>query len=108
MNIEEKNQAAAIRKAGKVLGHFHACGSDRGTPGGDHIDWKPIVKALKAVKYKGDVVIESFTPSRQAGPALFLCARMTANPIVCIRELSKIYRQGDINVVALNEISLDI
>jgi D-psicose/D-tagatose/L-ribulose 3-epimerase len=61
MNIEEKNQAAAIRKAGKLLGHFHACGSDRGTPGNDHIDWKPITKALKDVKYKGDVVIESFT-----------------------------------------------
>jgi len=61
MNIEEKNQAAAIRKAGKLLGHFHACGSDRGTPGNDHIDWEPIAKALKSVRYKGDVVIESFT-----------------------------------------------
>lgn len=61
MNIEEKNQADAIRKAGKHLAHFHACGSDRGTPGNDHIDWKPIVAALKSVKYTGDVVIESFT-----------------------------------------------
>jgi D-psicose/D-tagatose/L-ribulose 3-epimerase len=61
MNIEEKDQAEAIKKAGKHLGHFHACGSDRGTPGGDHIDWKPIVKALKKINYKGDVVIESFT-----------------------------------------------
>jgi D-psicose/D-tagatose/L-ribulose 3-epimerase len=61
MNIEEKNQAAAIIKAGKALGHFHACGSDRGTPGGDHIDWKPIVRALKKIGYNGDVVIESFT-----------------------------------------------
>lgn len=61
MNIEEKNQADAIRKAGKHLGHFHACGSDRGTPGNDHIDWKPIVKALNDIGYKGDVVIESFT-----------------------------------------------
>jgi D-psicose/D-tagatose/L-ribulose 3-epimerase len=61
MNIEEKNQAKAIRKAGKLLGHFHACGSDRGTPGNDHIDWKPIAKALKDIKYDGDVVIESFT-----------------------------------------------
>lgn len=61
MNIEEKNQAASIRKAGKLLGHFHACGSDRGTPGNDHIDWVPIVKALKGIHYKGDVVIESFT-----------------------------------------------
>jgi D-psicose/D-tagatose/L-ribulose 3-epimerase len=61
MNIEEKDQAKAIRKAGKLLGHFHACGSDRGTPGGDHIDWKPIAAALKGIRYKGDVVIESFT-----------------------------------------------
>ncbi len=61
MNIEEKNQAAAIRKAGKLLGHFHACGSDRGTPGNDHIDWRGIAAALKAVGYKQDVVIESFT-----------------------------------------------
>lgn len=61
MNIEEKNQAAAIRKAGKLLGHFHACGSDRGTPGGDHIGWAEIARALDEIGYKGDVVIESFT-----------------------------------------------
>ncbi|MEI6461158.1 MAG: sugar phosphate isomerase/epimerase family protein [Verrucomicrobiota bacterium] len=61
MNIEEKNQAASIIKAGKHLGHFHACGTDRGTPGGDSLDWKPIVAALKKIGYKNDVVIESFT-----------------------------------------------
>lgn len=60
MNIEEKDQAKAIRKAGKHLGHFHACGCDRGTPGKDHIDWSGIAKALKAIRYDGDVVIESF------------------------------------------------
>jgi D-psicose/D-tagatose/L-ribulose 3-epimerase len=61
MNIEEKDQAAAILKAGPLLGHFHACGSDRGTPGNDHIEWPPIIAALKKVKYAGDLVIESFT-----------------------------------------------
>jgi D-psicose/D-tagatose/L-ribulose 3-epimerase len=61
MNIEEKCQGAAIRKAGKLLGHFHACGSDRGTPGNDHINWDHIAEALKAVGYDGPVVIESFT-----------------------------------------------
>jgi D-psicose/D-tagatose/L-ribulose 3-epimerase len=61
MNIEEKNQPKAIRKVGKLLGHFHACGTDRGTPGNDSLDWPPIVSALKSVGYKGDVVIESFT-----------------------------------------------
>jgi D-psicose/D-tagatose/L-ribulose 3-epimerase len=62
MNIEEKNLPAAIRRAGKRLGHFHACGSDRGTPGGDHTDWEGIARALKRIDYRGDVVIESFTP----------------------------------------------
>ena len=61
MNIEEKNQAAAIRRAGRHLGHIHACGSDRGTPGNDHIDWPGIAAALKQTGYKNDVVIESFT-----------------------------------------------
>ncbi len=61
LNIEEKFQPQAIEKAGKLLGHLHACGCDRGTPGNDHIDWKGIAKALKKIKYNGDVVIESFT-----------------------------------------------
>lgn len=62
MNIEEKDSAAAIRRAGRRLGHFHACGCDRGTPGSDHIDWKSIAAALKRIGYDKDVVIESFTP----------------------------------------------
>lgn len=61
MNIEEKDLGAAIRTAGPLLGHLHACGSDRGTPGGDHTDWTGIAKALRAIRYRGDVVIESFT-----------------------------------------------
>jgi D-psicose/D-tagatose/L-ribulose 3-epimerase len=65
MNIEEKNQAKAIRKVGKLLGHFHACGTDRGTPGNDSLDWAPIVSALRSTGYKGDVVIESFTTDVQ-------------------------------------------
>lgn len=60
-NIEEKHQGAAIRRAGKHLGHIHACGCDRGTPGNDHIDWKSIAAALKAINYDGDVAVESVT-----------------------------------------------
>jgi D-psicose/D-tagatose/L-ribulose 3-epimerase len=60
-NIEEKHQDEAIRRAGKHLGHIHACGADRGTPGNDHIDWKRIAAALKAVGYQGDVAVESVT-----------------------------------------------
>jgi D-psicose/D-tagatose/L-ribulose 3-epimerase len=66
MNIEEKDSAAAIRRAGKNLGHLHACGCDRGTPGNDHINWKGIAAALKEIHYQGDVVIESFTSDVKA------------------------------------------
>jgi len=62
MNIEEKDLAAAILKAGKDLAHLHACGCDRGTPGGDHTNWKSIARALHKIGYKGHVMIESFTP----------------------------------------------
>jgi D-psicose/D-tagatose/L-ribulose 3-epimerase len=61
MNIEEKDSAKAILHAGSKLGHFHACGCDRGTPGGDHINWDKIVDALHQVHYDGSIVIESFT-----------------------------------------------
>jgi len=61
MNIEEKDPAKAILSAGDKLGHFHACGCDRGTPGGDQINWEKISASLKQVDYRGDVVIESFT-----------------------------------------------
>lgn len=61
MNIEEKDSAAAILRAGKHLAHFHACGCDRGVPGDDHIAWPDIARALKKIKYDGAVVIESFS-----------------------------------------------
>ena len=61
MNIEEKDPVAAVRQAGDLLGHFHACGTDRGTPGNDHMDWAGIGQALKDIGYDGQVVIESFT-----------------------------------------------
>ncbi|HEX4792895.1 MAG TPA: sugar phosphate isomerase/epimerase family protein [Humisphaera sp.] len=67
MNIEEKNSADAIKRAGKRLLHFHACENDRGAPGsGVNIDWDGVAKALKEVNYQGDAVIESFTPACKA------------------------------------------
>jgi D-psicose/D-tagatose/L-ribulose 3-epimerase len=65
MNIEEKDQAAAIRLVGDKLVHFHACGNDRGAPGADAIPWPAITTALHEIGYAGAVVIESFTPDNQ-------------------------------------------
>lgn len=61
-NIEEKSIPEAIRMAGDLLGHFHACENDRGIPGTGHIDWIGIRDALRDIAYDGPVVIESFTP----------------------------------------------
>ena len=62
MNIEEKSIPEAIRRAGRHIFEFHACSSDRGTPGEDHLPWPDIATALAEVGYDGPVVIEAFTP----------------------------------------------
>jgi D-psicose/D-tagatose/L-ribulose 3-epimerase len=61
MNIEEANPAEAIRRAGDLIGHVHASGSHRGTPGTGHVDWHGVFGALKEIGYGGDVVIETFS-----------------------------------------------
>ncbi len=61
MHLEEKDSAKAIEMAGDRIFHFHACENDRGIPGTGQVRWPEIAKALKATKYDGPVVIESFT-----------------------------------------------
>jgi len=61
-NIEEKSFSNAIKIAGNLLFHVHACENDRGTPGTGHIPWKEIAKALKDIGYNRWLVIETFQP----------------------------------------------
>jgi D-psicose/D-tagatose/L-ribulose 3-epimerase len=62
MTIEEDSIFEAIKLAGSRLAHIHACENNRGTPGNGLVAWSQVAKGLKAVGYKGDLVIESFTP----------------------------------------------
>lgn len=62
MHLEERDSAAAIRRAGDRLFHFHACENDRGVPGAGQVRWPEVVAALREIGYDGSVVIESFTP----------------------------------------------
>ena len=59
-NIEEKHPAEALRSIAKELGHVHISENDRGIPGSGHVDWQGVLKALKAIHYKGWMTIESF------------------------------------------------
>ena len=63
-NIEETDPVGAIKKIGrKWLKHVHTCENDRGVPGTGHVPWDATMKALKAVKYDGWYVLESFVPA---------------------------------------------
>ena len=62
MTIEEDSILEAIVHAGPRLAHFHACENNRGTPGDGLVAWPQVAAGLQAVRYRGDLVIESFTP----------------------------------------------
>jgi sugar phosphate isomerase/epimerase len=58
MNIEETDPAAAIRAAGKHVGHVHYADSNRRAMGLGHTDPAPIVAALKEIGYTGHLSAE--------------------------------------------------
>lgn len=58
MNIEEADMAASIRAYADQLVHFHLADSNRAAPGKGHIDFLPIMQALKDIEYSGYLVFE--------------------------------------------------
>lgn len=60
MNIEETDMAAAIRSAGKLLGHFHTGECNRLVPGKGRMPWREIGQALRDIGYDRTVVMEPF------------------------------------------------
>jgi len=59
-HIEEKNPAAAIRRAGKRIGHVHVSENDRGVPGTGSVAWDANFAALRDVGYDGWLTVEAF------------------------------------------------
>ena len=59
-NIEEKNITEAIKGCADVCVHVHISENDRSTPGLGGVNWEETWKALKAVKFQGQLVIEAF------------------------------------------------
>ena len=53
MNIEEANLAEALRTAAPFVGHVHFVDSNRHAAGAGHIDFEPIVSALREAGYNG-------------------------------------------------------
>jgi sugar phosphate isomerase/epimerase len=59
MNIEERSPAEGIRICGEQLGHVHFVDSNRRPAGCGHIDFAPVMQALRAINYAGYLSAEA-------------------------------------------------
>jgi sugar phosphate isomerase/epimerase len=53
MNIEEADIAGAIRAGGSAIGHFHVADSNRRPAGLGHLDFAPVVAAVREIGFSG-------------------------------------------------------
>ncbi len=60
MNIEEADLAAALRTGGRFIGHVHFVDSNRRPAGCGHLDYAPIITALREIGYAGYLSAEAF------------------------------------------------
>ena len=58
MNIEESSLAGALTKVGSRLVHLHIADSNRAAPGRGHLDFRPIMDALKSIRYENYASME--------------------------------------------------
>lgn len=70
MNIEEQNIAQSIRLAGPAIGHVHLADSNRRAAGFGHTDFRPIIWALRDMRYTGYLSAEILPwPNSEAAAA---------------------------------------
>jgi sugar phosphate isomerase/epimerase len=95
MNIEEETIAGAIRKTGSLLNHVHLADSNRAAPGQGHIDFKPVLEALRDVDYRGYLSFELLPPSAdpfgvmRAGGGEDFFDRFTEQAIVRLKDAER-------------------
>ncbi len=58
MCMEEANLSEVIRQHAGEFVHFHLADSNRAAPGKGHLDFRPILQALKDINYTGYLVFE--------------------------------------------------
>jgi D-psicose/D-tagatose/L-ribulose 3-epimerase len=73
MNIEERDPAEAIRKAGDLLVNVHIADSNRQAVGYGHTDFGAIMQALRDIGYERALALEPLPPV----PDPYVAARLT-------------------------------
>lgn len=61
MNIEEVDIASGLRDGGKYIGHIHFVDSNRRPAGCGHLDYEPIIAALRDIGYEGYLSAEALS-----------------------------------------------
>ena len=89
MNIEEASMPGAIVDAGPLLGHLQIEDSHRLSPGGGHIDFPPIIEALRRISYQGFLSFEFFwiAPELPYLPTFEACDAEAARGLKALRAL---------------------
>jgi len=94
MTIEEDNLEQAVLAAGPHLLHVQVSENQRGIPGTGLTDWAALARGLRAVGYRGLVVIESFTPdNRDLAGAVCIWNRRAPDQDTFAREGLRFLRQ---------------
>lgn len=60
-HIEEDDVPAAIAASGVTLGHVQLSENHRGTPGTGQVDFAAVLGSLRAIDYRGWLVVEAFS-----------------------------------------------
>jgi D-psicose/D-tagatose/L-ribulose 3-epimerase len=93
MNVEEKDTAEAIGRAGERLYHFHCSENDRGVVGSGQVPWARLWPALEATGYRGWLVNETFNgrlPELAAATAIW--RPLAPDPLTYARESLRFVR----------------
>ncbi|MFW6189309.1 MAG: sugar phosphate isomerase/epimerase family protein [Planctomycetota bacterium] len=64
---EVRSYGDAVRTYGDRLWGIHACGSDRGAPGGGLVSWDELFAALARTGFDGHVALETYNTSVRGG-----------------------------------------
>lgn len=77
---EEDDMVGAIRACGKKMGYFHACGSQRGIPGKDLVQWAEVLTAVRDAGYRDCITIEGFHPDLSIAPLVAVWRHFADSP----------------------------
>lgn len=84
MHIEEQGLANAFKQAGAHTGYIHMSESDRGIPGKGNVNWDDACIGLKAINFRGPLVLEAFAainPDLAAATCLWRPGSYTAQEL---------------------------